>query len=640
MWLVFDKEILHDEDRLEDYDIQADSTLELVNRPERSRSFGGQIGLKFVDVSNDHALKRIGWSTTAPRWRRTRHGLCLEGLCENEKCEAYNSTVIMPVGYKKIDMLDDSLEKITKCPVCKEYVTPITCAFNNCWWKYDGVQICKKGPSKQCSGNWRQADDAYHRFKEYQDETVSWKKLTLEAARTRPAEILNIQPTDARTTQTTVRSPAVAVATTPPKNDCSSSGNGETAIERFAQPDKRWCPWKSDSCSISLKIKGQGTVEIMQRRSVPFELQLSNKEDACDRNAYSIILSVNQNEVKLSTSNGQSYTSVNNIYTLQPEGQYWHRYWISLFSSTRNVKYGIGEVRPFFSVFNIELPENELQLIKEIHYLHFKVNNNNQMLKELNNLKEDFRISIGTDPVLHEPALFVIPQEKYTLKDATCHTAISEMKLERPLRDLYYSVINLELNTDDFPDLTDVIERSIKNPEGWCYKKLKEKAERFGTPNPKATYLRLTAGERKGNAPGHNYVIEVWPPGHYSPIHNHSNAYAIIRVLSGEILVKLYPALTLNVNQYKPIEQICHEGRVTWMSPNLNQTHQLKHLDLIGKPCITIQCYMYAKDDRAHYEYFDYLSNDENSIGHFDPTSDMDFDAFKQRMRQEKQYIF
>ncbi|CAF1270002.1 unnamed protein product [Adineta steineri] len=652
LWLVFDREILYDEATLEDYDIQAGSVLELVDRTQLYRNFGVFIGVKFVDVCDNQALEKIGWSTTAPRWRRARRGLCLEGLCENKKCEAYNSTVIMPVGYKKVDMLDKSLYTITKCPICKEYVTPVTCGFNNCWWRYEGMQNCKNGPPKQCSGDWTEVGNAYHRFNEYQGETVSWRNLILEAVETRSAEILNkmpkdssktaldIVPTNTQTMQTASRPSAVHVAAIPPKNDRYSSQNDESEVERFAQPDKHWCPWRSGSCSNTLEIKGQGTVEIMQRKSVPFELKLSNKKDASDQNAYSIILSVNQNEVKLSTSTGQSYTSTDTIYTLQSEGEHWRRYWISLFSIARNVKYGIGEVRPSFSVFDIELPENESQLMREIYYLHFKVNNNDQMLSELKNLKEDFRIFIGTGPVLHELALFVIPQEEYTLEHTTCHTAISELKLERPLRDLYLSVKNFKLNTNEFPDLTDVIERSIKNPRGWCYKKLKEKAERFGKPNPKATYLRLTVGEQIGNAPGHNYVIEVWPPGHHSPIHNHSNAYAIIRVLSGEILARLYPALTLNVNQYKPIEQICHEGRVTWLSPNLNQTHQLKHVDLYGKPCITIQCYMYGRDDRVHYEYFDYLSNDERSIGHFDPKSDMDFHEFKERMRQEKQNIF
>ncbi|CAF0985348.1 unnamed protein product [Adineta steineri] len=230
LWLVFDREVLYDEATLEDYDVQADSVLELVDHTQRYRSLGGLIGLKFVDVSDNQALKRTAWSKTAPRWRRTRHGLSLEGLCPNKKCEAYNSTVIMPVGYKKVDMLDDdSLEKLTKCPVCKEYVTAVTCGFNNCWWRYDGVQSCKDRPSKRCSSDWREADDAYHRFNEYQDETVSWKKLTLEASKTGPAEILektpknssktalDIVPTNVQTMQTASRPPAVDVAATPPK---------------------------------------------------------------------------------------------------------------------------------------------------------------------------------------------------------------------------------------------------------------------------------------------------------------------------------------------------------------------------------------------------------------------------------------
>ncbi len=164
-----------------------------------------------------------------------------------------------------------------------------------------------------------------------------------------------------------------------------------------------------------------------------------------------------------------------------------------------------------------------------------------------------------------------------------------------------------------------------------------EKANRFGRPNPKATYLRITVGQPDGQSPGHAYVIEIWPPGHYSPVHSHSNAYAIIRVLYGRLLVKLYPELTLNVREVTPVEQILEEGQITWMLPKLNQTHQVKNPDLYSSCCITLQCYQYGQEDRQHYEYFDYISNDGHSIGHFDPKSDMEFTDFKQKMRQEWQ---
>ena len=30
-------------------------------------------------------------------------------------------------------------------------------------------------------------------------------------------------------------------------------------------------------------------------------------------------------------------------------------------------------------------------------------------------------------------------------------------------------------------------------------------------------------------------MLEIWPAGHNSPIHNHGNAYGIVRVLHGDI---------------------------------------------------------------------------------------------------------
>jgi len=100
-------------------------------------------------------------------------------------------------------------------------------------------------------------------------------------------------------------------------------------------------------------------------------------------------------------------------------------------------------------------------------------------------------------------------------------------------------------------------------------------------------------------------------------------------------LIKLFPALTLNIPKVEPTEQILEEGQVTWMLPKLNQTHQVKNPNLYGTCCITLQCYQYGQEDREHYEYFDYIANDGLSIGHFNPKSDMDFADFKKTMRKE-----
>ncbi|CAF1327486.1 unnamed protein product [Adineta steineri] len=655
MYLMFNGEQLDEEDIVSDFDIKAGSKLELVDPTVKYRKFTGFFGLKFVDVSNDKNLNRKEWSKTAPRWRRARHGLCLEGECKNSKCEASGRTVIMPIGYKKFDMSSDPSETTTKCPVCKKYVPPVTCGFNNCWWRYDGVKDCQNAPPESCSSGWKRADDAYYHFKDEQNEIIDWRKLIFEAIREHPSEAASEesvgleastgQPEESarfasRQPQTTSKLPqmsAAAIAAIPPKHSFQPK---EAGVDGFAQPDKFWCPWKSNLCKNNLTIKGQGTVSIMQQTSIPFKLRLSNKEDPHDRDAYSIMLSINENKVVLSTSTGQTYESTDQLHILQRDDGNWHRYWISFFETDGNIKYGVGEIRPLFAVFSINVSENERKLMKEVYYLHIELNNNDRMLTELDEFKEKFRFYIGKDPVVYDPPLFVVPYNQYYTVHATEHIAIPPSKLEKTCRDLYDSVINFELNTKDFSDLTRVIDESIKNKKGWCHKKLTEKANHFGKPNFKASYLRITLGNREGSAPGHTYVVEVWPAGHFSPIHNHSNAYAIIRVLYGGILLKLYPALRLNVIQYKPIEQFCREGQVTWILPNLNQTHQLKHVDPNGTCCITIQCYAYGTEDQQHYEYFDYLTSDEQSIGHFDPKSDIDFKDFVEVMRQEKNNIF
>ena len=49
---------------------------------------------------------------------------------------------------------------------------------------------------------------------------------------------------------------------------------------------------------------------------------------------------------------------------------------------------------------------------------------------------------------------------------------------------------------------------------------------------------------------------------------------------------------------------------------------------------MTIQCYMYDKEDKTHYDYFNYLDN-TNTVQKYEPDSDMDFVAFKELMREE-----
>ena len=166
-----------------------------------------------------------------------------------------------------------------------------------------------------------------------------------------------------------------------------------------------------------------------------------------------------------------------------------------------------------------------------------------------------------------------------------------------------------------------------------CFR-TKNKSNEFNpsTPNINETYLRITLGKNSGESPGIPYVLEIWPSNHYSPIHSHASTDAIIRVLHGEINVKLFPFLSK-----KDIEpfgtQVFKKDEVTWISPELNQVHQLINLNQ-DATCITIQCYMYGEKNRIHYDYFDYVSED-GQLEQYEPDSDKDFVDFKLLMKKE-----
>jgi predicted metal-dependent enzyme (double-stranded beta helix superfamily) len=142
-------------------------------------------------------------------------------------------------------------------------------------------------------------------------------------------------------------------------------------------------------------------------------------------------------------------------------------------------------------------------------------------------------------------------------------------------------------------------------------------------------------GENNGESPGIPYVMEIWPIGHFSPVHNHGSANAVIRVLNGTINVSLFPFLCDEKGGVEPfgITNFVKDD-VVWISPTLNQIHQLKNLETSKTSCITIQCYMYDLEDKSHYDYFDYIDEDGNKK-QYEPDSDMDFVKFKETMKQE-----
>jgi len=309
-------------------------------------------------------------------------------------------------------------------------------------------------------------------------------------------------------------------------------------------------------------------------------------------------------------------------------------YWVSFFATSRTLRYGKGEPRVLTTLLEHILPASDKSPTQfwMNQITHYRINT-------------DASVSLKKYPVTIEPAIKVLPRDQITMMDIAKgkHTVINALPDE--CRELYHHIAGEQftLNTPDFPDFTDAIEASIANPDGWCHQTLLAKKAVFTqhsktaqTDLSQCTYLRITLGENQGCSPGIPYVLEIWPSGHYSPIHKHADTNAIIRVLHGDIDVNLYSMLSIH-HQQPFVSRTLQSGDITWLAQETNQVHQLKNSSAQGKACMTIQCYSYQRNQPAHYEYFDYIDPAENTIEQYYPVSDDDFISFRQRIQKEWQ---
>jgi hypothetical protein len=302
-------------------------------------------------------------------------------------------------------------------------------------------------------------------------------------------------------------------------------------------------------------------------------------------------------------------------------------YWFSLDSQNQTLCAGIGEARLETMIYQYKFSNRKesKEFLEGLINIHIP--------KESKSLKP---LRLLRDPITQHIPLIVKNTDDLTMNDIAKATFLPKSTLSSVSQQMYDCISgkNFILNDKDFPDFSKAIQHSIVTPGLWCYKTLQKKATEFGNkPNLEETYIRITLNQNNGESPGIPYVMEIWPIGHYSPVHSHSEADAIIRVLHGSIHVTLFPYLCYDKEGVEPFG--CADFKkdeITWISPTLNQTHQLENIGT--DVCVTIQCYMYEQDDREHYDYFDYL--DENGDKkQYEPDSDMDFVNFKDLMLLE-----
>ena len=61
--------------------------------------------------------------------------------------------------------------------MCNNYVKPVTCALNNCSWRYLGSKETPTG-YENIKSEWAEIKDHYYRFNE--DDEVTWSSLVIE----------------------------------------------------------------------------------------------------------------------------------------------------------------------------------------------------------------------------------------------------------------------------------------------------------------------------------------------------------------------------------------------------------------------------------------------------------------------------
>jgi len=394
--------------------------------------------------------------------------------------------------------------------------------------------------------------------------------------------------------------------------------------QSFLKAPKKRILQASDSKSgtiasrVDLIVKGQGVVSFTKPEHNSFDFFL---QEPTKQHGFKFI--VTGKSVTLYEGikgDWQERERKENIIALEKDCPFW----FSLDYSNKCLRFGTGEIRLETTLFSYDYTQQSAKS-DPYSWVH--------KIQEATFSPTQEKVVVWRDPVVVPTPLFVVSPDVITMEDVAKGEKTVPVNLSKGCQVLYQNVAGakFQIDTPDFPDFSKAIQASIDDENGWCAKKLKEKADEFGKPNPDETYLRITLGKNQGDSPGVPYVMEIWPSGHYSPIHNHGNASAIIRVLHGEVNVELFRRLSMK--EQKPFaQQVFQKEDITWISPGLNQIHRLTNKNS-DKVCVTIQCYMYEESNHVHYEYFDYLGDDK--IKQFTPNSDMDFLKFKAKMKEE-----
>jgi len=96
-------------------------------------------GVNTVDISKN-IMNECEPAKSCPSYRYGCDGLNIQATCKNRKCEAYNDTIYIKIGYVKNWNLNAHLKDQVLCPSCRKMVKPKNYYFFECKYKIDYIK--------------------------------------------------------------------------------------------------------------------------------------------------------------------------------------------------------------------------------------------------------------------------------------------------------------------------------------------------------------------------------------------------------------------------------------------------------------------------------------------------------------------
>ena len=183
-------------------------------------------------------------------------------------------------------------------------------------------------------------------------------------------------------------------------------------------------------------------------------------------------------------------------------------------------------------------------------------------------------IEVRKTPLVANPSPFVLDATKATLNIIDKGLYIFSSELPPACKVLYDTTVKCALDLEfemgvSEVRLSDAVRYSINTEGAILNKTLKNK-----------NYLRITLGKGLGESPGIPYVLEFWPPGARSPIHNHGSVCGMIKILYGTIqngcFNKVPSTVTDSKKNFRPRELMkfdAYKDDVLWLSPEWSDNH-------------------------------------------------------------------